>query len=178
VSTNRRWTDGGPDPKDVAKVTDDDSILVYGDNGFGFGDWHEAVHSDGAWRWSSDTYAGPIEDAVAWRPMPPSPLLDDDGTELTELLSSVVDLGRQVENLEVRTEIKRLAQSIADRIFDKTAEVTEVDHWIPSPPDKPEECRCPDMRTKLVGDGCQVCNPELARDLAENDEDAAKGEEA
>jgi hypothetical protein len=27
------------------------------------------------------------------------------------------------------------------------------------------ECKC-DMRTKLVGDGCEVCNPGLALDYA------------
>ena len=26
------------------------------------------------------------------------------------------------------------------------------------------ECKC-DMRTKLVGDGCAVCNPELAKEM-------------
>lgn len=31
--------------------------------------------------------------------------------------------------------------------------------------DKPE-CKC-NMRTKLVGDGCAVCNPERAKDLEE-----------
>ena len=29
-----------------------------------------------------------------------------------------------------------------------------------------QECMC-DMRTKLVGDGCAVCNPERAKDLEE-----------
>lgn len=33
------------------------------------------------------------------------------------------------------------------------------------------ECRC-DMRTKLVGDGCEVCNPELAKELSEPQPDA------
>lgn len=34
-------------------------------------------------------------------------------------------------------------------------------------------CNC-DMRTKLVGDGCEICNPELAADIArDNLEDAA-----
>lgn len=28
-----------------------------------------------------------------------------------------------------------------------------------------DECKC-DMRTKLVGDGCYVCNPQLALDIA------------
>ena len=27
-----------------------------------------------------------------------------------------------------------------------------------------EDCKC-DMRTKLVGDGCSVCNPELHKEL-------------
>jgi hypothetical protein len=31
-----------------------------------------------------------------------------------------------------------------------------------------EECQC-DMRTKLVGDGCWVCNPELWQDLIRSD---------
>jgi len=37
------------------------------------------------------------------------------------------------------------------------------------------ECKC-SMRTKLVGDGCQICNPELAMELRrENfEEDAAQ----
>lgn len=26
------------------------------------------------------------------------------------------------------------------------------------------ECKC-DLRTKLVGDGCEACNPELANDI-------------
>ena len=29
-----------------------------------------------------------------------------------------------------------------------------------------QECKC-NMRTKLVGDGCSVCNPERAKDLEE-----------
>ena len=31
-------------------------------------------------------------------------------------------------------------------------------------------CKC-DLRTKLVGDGCSVCNPDLARDLSEQPPD-------
>ncbi len=30
-----------------------------------------------------------------------------------------------------------------------------------------EKCQC-DMRTRLVGDGCQYCNPELARELSDD----------
>jgi len=33
------------------------------------------------------------------------------------------------------------------------------------------KCKC-DMRTRLVGDGCDVCNPELARELSERAADA------
>lgn len=32
-----------------------------------------------------------------------------------------------------------------------------------------QECKC-DLRTKLVGDGCAVCNPELAERYAEQQE--------
>ena len=30
------------------------------------------------------------------------------------------------------------------------------------------DCKC-DMRTKLVGDGCHVCNPKLAADIGDDD---------
>lgn len=33
-----------------------------------------------------------------------------------------------------------------------------------------ETCQC-DLKTKLVGDGCEVCNPELAASLIEDTED-------
>ena len=32
------------------------------------------------------------------------------------------------------------------------------------------QCKC-DLRTKLVGGGCQYCNPELAGQLKEEDEE-------
>lgn len=31
------------------------------------------------------------------------------------------------------------------------------------------ECKC-DLRTKLVGDGCHVCNPEYAKELEKDDD--------
>jgi len=38
------------------------------------------------------------------------------------------------------------------------------------------ECKC-SLRTKLVGDGCEVCNPKLAEDARrENEAEAGKGE--
>jgi hypothetical protein len=36
------------------------------------------------------------------------------------------------------------------------------------------ECKCT-MRQKMVGDGCAVCNPEMAKDLAEPDSDYERG---
>jgi len=33
---------------------------------------------------------------------------------------------------------------------------------------KPKECNC-DLRTRLVGDGCEVCNPELALEHARDE---------
>lgn len=32
--------------------------------------------------------------------------------------------------------------------------------------EQPAQCKC-DLRTRLVGDGCEVCNPELAKELVE-----------
>lgn len=32
-----------------------------------------------------------------------------------------------------------------------------------------KQCKC-SLRISLVGDGCDVCNPDYARDLAEDDE--------
>lgn len=31
------------------------------------------------------------------------------------------------------------------------------------------ECNC-DLRTKLVGDGCSVCNPDIAKQIEENNQ--------
>lgn len=33
-----------------------------------------------------------------------------------------------------------------------------------------QQCNC-DLRTKLVGDGCQYCNPELAAELSKQEEE-------
>ncbi len=40
-----------------------------------------------------------------------------------------------------------------------------------------KECQC-DMRTKLVGDGCDICNPELALDHAKEAIEDLEGEVA
>lgn len=59
--------------------------------------------------------------------------------------------------------------------------------WCEPPPDRPKpertvgkhpalgmgyepQCRC-GMRAKLVGDGCQVCNPELYAELTQENDD-------
>jgi hypothetical protein len=40
-----------------------------------------------------------------------------------------------------------------------------------TPPEPAQRCQC-SLRTKLVGDGCDICNPELAQELAAEDEPA------
>lgn len=32
----------------------------------------------------------------------------------------------------------------------------------------PMLCKCPDVATKVLGDGCDICNPELAKELKDD----------
>ena len=49
-----------------------------------------------------------------------------------------------------------------------------TERWNRRATNQPSVCRC-DLRTKLVGDGCEVCNPEYAADLAASNGDASRG---
>lgn len=61
-------------------------------------------------------------------------------------------------------ELKRPEPDMA-LLFEHAA--ADLIHETPTPPPEPvSECRC-SLRTKLVGDGCAVCNPERAADYAE-----------
>ena len=46
----------------------------------------------------------------------------------------------------------------------------EVIEAMLSAPPKDGKCHC-DMRTKLVGDGCSVCNPEYYAEMMEDEAD-------
>jgi hypothetical protein len=38
---------------------------------------------------------------------------------------------------------------------------------LPIPILPPMLCKCPDTYTKVLGDGCDICNPELAKEMKE-----------
>jgi hypothetical protein len=64
---------------------------------------------------------------------------------------------KKPQSLDAAYERRAMMQGlIVSPLFDENKELIDT-----------KECKC-SFRTKLVGDGCSVCNPELAKDLLED----------
>ncbi len=89
--------------------------------------------------------------------------LNSDGTVTTFDECEVADLLNKSRSAVLAEYEERLAELIAGRY--QTGGRSEIDYQNEIERLREKLCKC-DMRTRLNGDGCQYCNPEMARRIA------------